>query len=138
MEKLYLERPAEKKGEEAAAEQEVENEVFRKQYIPQTLDQVYDFERDAEKVVKGQKDDLVYRNLLADRIPMSSGNEADAEDTMGGSSEHESEGNGSGSEESDDESRFEKGTPRGKRFEDKEAKKVSAEFCPDYAEANRF
>ena len=31
---------------------------------------------------------------------------------------------GSGSEDSDDESRFEKGTPRGKRFEDKEAKKV--------------
>jgi RIO kinase 1 len=138
LEKLYLERPAQKEGEEAAAEQEVENEVFRKQYIPQTLDQVYDFERDAEKVVKGQKDDLVYRNLLADRIPMSSGNEADAEDTMGGSSEHESKEDGSDSQESDDESRFEKGTPRGKRFEDKDAKKVGYALYPDYAEANRI
>ena len=128
LEKLYAERPAEKEGEQAAAEQEVENEVFRKQYIPQTLDQVYDFERDAEKVGKGQKDDLVYRNLLADKVPMSSGNEADAEDTMGASSEPGSEDEGgSESGESEDESKFEKGTPRGKRFEDKEAKKVS---CP--------
>jgi RIO kinase 1 len=123
LEKLFVERPAVEEGERAAAEQEVANEVFRKQYIPQTLDQVYDIERDAEKVGKGQREDLVYRNLLADKVPMSSGNEADAEDTMGASSTPAS-GGGSGSEDSDDESRFEKGTPRGKRFEDKEAKKV--------------
>lgn len=123
LEKLFVERPAVEEGEKAAAEQEVENEVFRQQYIPQTLDQVYDIERDAEKVGKGQKDELVYRNLLADKAPISSGNEADAEDTMGGSSSQASDA-GSGSEDSDDESRFEKGTPRGKRFEDKEAKKV--------------
>lgn len=123
LEKLFVERPAVEEGEKAAAEQEVENEVFRQQYIPQTLDQVYDIERDAEKVGKGQKDELVYRNLLADKAPISSGNEADGEDTMGGSSSQGSDA-GSGSEDSDDESRFEKGTPRGKRFEDKEAKKV--------------
>ena len=128
LEKLYAERPTVEEGEQAAAEQEVENEVFRKQYIPQTLEQVYDFERDAEKIGSGQKDDLVYRNLLADKIPMSSGNEADAEDTMGGSSSHASEDGASGSAETDDESRFEKGTPRGKRFEDKDTKKVSLLF----------
>ena len=86
LENLFVDRPAQMEGEQAAAQQEVDNEVFRKQYIPQTLDQVYDFERDAEKVGKGQKDDLVYRNLLADKVPMS-GNEADAEDTMGASTE---------------------------------------------------
>jgi RIO kinase 1 len=126
LEKLYLERPAEKEGEEAAAEQEVENAVFRKQYIPQTLEQVYDFERDAEKVGQGQRDDLVYKNLLADKVPMSSGNEADGEETGGVSL-----GSGTESEEeseADDESRFEKGTPRGKRFEDKDAKKVFPSF----------
>ncbi|RDW65521.1 serine kinase RIO1 [Coleophoma crateriformis] len=122
LEKLYVERPAEEDNEQAAAAKEVDNEVFRKQYIPQTLDQVYDIERDAEKVGKGQKDDLIYRNLLADKVPMS-GNEADGEDTMGGSSSHGSDDDGSQDEDSDDESRFEKGTPRGKRFEDKEAKK---------------
>jgi RIO kinase 1 len=123
LEKLFIERPAIEEGEQAAAENEVEKEVFRQQYMPQTLDQVYDFERDAEKIGKGQKEDLVYRNLLADKVPMS-GNEADAEDTVGGSSPL-SEGE-SGSDDSDDESRFEKGTPRGKRFEDKDVKKVCA------------
>jgi RIO kinase 1 len=122
LETLFANRPAVEEGEKAAAEQEVETEVYRQQYIPQTLDQVYDIERDVEKVNKGHKDDLVYRNLLADKVPMSSGNEADAEDTMEGSSPP-SEG-GSGSEDTDDESRFEKGTPRGKRFEDKDAKRV--------------
>ncbi|KAH6668943.1 RIO1 family-domain-containing protein [Halenospora varia] len=121
IEKLFAERPEVEDTEEAAAEQEVQNEVFRQQYIPQNLDQVYDFERDAEKVGKGKKDELVYRNLLADKVPMSSGNEADAEDTMGGDTSP-----GSGAEEgsdTEDESRFEKGTPRGKRFEDKDVKK---------------
>lgn len=119
LEKLFLERPAVKEGEQATADQEVDNEVFRKQYIPQTLDQVYDIERDAEKVGQGQKDDLVYRNLLADKVPQS-GNEADVE----GGSSPQSEGD-SDSEDTDDESRFDKGTPRGKRFEDKDAKKAS-------------
>ncbi|KAH6711975.1 RIO1 family-domain-containing protein [Leptodontidium sp. MPI-SDFR-AT-0119] len=121
LEKLLANRPATEESEQAAAEQEIDNEVFRQQYIPQTLEQVYDIERDAEKIGKGQKDDLVYRNLLADKVPMSSGNEADAEDTMDNSSP-QSEG-ANGSEDSDDESRFEKGTPRGKRFEDKDSKK---------------
>lgn len=126
LEKLYVERPAEREGEAAAAEQEVENEVFRKQYIPQTLEQVYDFERDAERVGRGQGDDLVYRNLLADKVPMSSGNEADGEDTGGASLGTESESADGSDEDDDDENRFEKGTPRGKRFEDKESKKVSS------------
>jgi len=122
LEKLILERPADKEGDEAVAEQEINNEVFRQQFIPQTLEQVYDIERDAEAVGKGQKDDLIYRNLLADRVPMS-GNEADNEDTMGESTPRASEEDESGSEDSDYESRFEKGTPRGKRFEDKDAKR---------------
>lgn len=121
LEKLFSSRPAVQEDEKAAAEQEIQTEVFRQQYIPQNLDQVYDIERDAEKVGKGQKEDLVYRNLLADKV-VQSGNEADAEDTMGGSSPPS--GGESDSESTDDESRFEKGTPRGKRFEDKEVKKV--------------
>jgi RIO kinase 1 len=124
LEKLFVGRPADVESEQATAEREVDKEVFRQQYIPQTLDQVYDIERDVEKVKRGQKNDLVYRNLLADKIPLSSGNEA-SEDTVGaGSSPTSEEDNGSNSDDADDESRFEKGTPRGKRFEDKEAKKV--------------
>lgn len=123
--KVFTERPKEEEGEQAAAKREVESEVFRNQYIPQTLEQVYDIERDADKIGKGQKDDLVYRNLLADKVPMYSGNEADNEDTNEGSSATSSDGMVSVDDDSDDESRFEKDTPRGKRFEDKEAKKVS-------------
>lgn len=123
LERLFSERPVEKEGDAAAAEKEVDNEVFRKQYIPQTLEQVYDFERDAEKVGKGGKDELVYRNLLADKVPMSSGNEADGEDTGGVSLGSDDEDSEDEQGESDDESRFEKGTPRGKRFEDKDARK---------------
>lgn len=124
LENLFANRPVEQEGDAAAAEKQVENEVFRQQYIPQTLDQVYDFERDAEKIGNGGKDELVYRNLLADKIPMSSGNEADGEET-GGASLDSDEDTEEGEGDSDDESRFEKGTPRGKRFEDKEARKVS-------------
>jgi RIO kinase 1 len=126
LEKLFSERPNVEESEQAAADHEVDTQVFRQQYIPQTLEQVYDIERDADKIGKGQKDDLVYRNLLADKVPMS-GNEADVEDTMGGSS---SPGSEEEDDESDteDESRFDKGTPRGKRFEDKDTKKVSCVF----------
>ncbi|TEY83171.1 hypothetical protein BOTCAL_0025g00320 [Botryotinia calthae] len=132
LEKLLLERPEEDETEEAVAKRQVENEVYRQQYIPQTLEQVYDFERDAEKVGKGERGDLVYRNLLAaDKMPMSSGNEADAEDTMGDgtsqASDEDEDGegdeDGEDGDDDDDEKRFEKGTPRGKRFEDKDAKK---------------
>jgi RIO kinase 1 len=108
-------------AEEAAARQEVDNEVFRNQYIPQTLQQVYDIERDAEKIAKGGQDSLVYKNLLADKIvpPIgeTSKNNEDPRHSEGLSSDDDS------SETSDDESRFEKGTPRGKRFEDKDAKR---------------
>lgn len=124
LEKLFIERPAVEEDEQKAAKEEVDKEVFRQQYIPQTLDQVYDIERDAEKIGKGQKDDLVYRNLLADKVSMSSGNEADEEDKAEGSDDSDGGASVSGSDDSDDESRFEKGTPRGKRFEDKDAKKV--------------
>ncbi len=125
---LYEEREQREDGgvtleqaEEAAARQEVDNEVFRNQYIPQTLEQVYDIERDAEKVSKGGQDSLVYKNLLADKIvpsvdEASTNGDADADHDGTSSDEHESS-------DTDDESRFEKGTPRGKRFEDKDAKR---------------
>ncbi|KAJ6263295.1 Serine/threonine-protein kinase [Drechslerella dactyloides] len=102
----------------------VENDVFRQQFIPQTLEQVYDVERDSEMVSKGGKDQLVYKHLLVDGKPVN------AEDKQGSDSEDEEdkegddEQDGSGDESSVDESIFEKGTPRGRKFEDKDEKKV--------------
>ncbi|KAI1484219.1 Serine/threonine-protein kinase Rio1 [Daldinia eschscholtzii] len=112
IEELYASRPAFASDEAAAAELEVDNEVFRNQYIPQTLEQVYDIEKDAQKIEEGEGDKLVYRNLLADQVVLKK-EDRDSEDESG-------EG---AALDSDDESRFEKGTPRGKRFEDKEEKK---------------
>ncbi|KAH7162121.1 RIO1 family-domain-containing protein [Dactylonectria estremocensis] len=102
---------------------EVDNEVFRNQYIPQTLEQVYDIEKDAQKVGKGEGNDLVYSNLLADQVVKP--NDA-AKDDAEESASNEEDGSGASldsDDSEDDESRFEKGTPRGRRFEDKDEKK---------------
>ncbi|KAF1966687.1 Serine/threonine-protein kinase Rio1 [Bimuria novae-zelandiae CBS 107.79] len=98
---------------EEERKQEEDEVVFRNQYIPQTLEQVYDIERDADLVNSGQSNDLIYQGLLAGKpdAPVSQ-NESDASQE------------GSDSDSSDvDESIFDKGTPRGKRNMDKDAKR---------------
>lgn len=108
--------------EEDDASAEVETEVFRRQYIPQTLDQVYDVERDVGEVAKGGQDNLVYRDLLAQKLapeePLADeGESADAmEDDNQDTSDDESR-------DDNDVDSFAKKTPRGKRFEDRDAKK---------------
>ncbi|KAL2820880.1 RIO1 family-domain-containing protein [Aspergillus cavernicola] len=99
---------------------EVDTAVFRQQYIPQTLEQVYDFERDAEKVQAGEGDDLVYRNLLAQEKPARADHEAETNsDVSGGVSITDSDSDSDG----EDKDPFEKKAPRGKRFEDKDTKR---------------
>jgi RIO kinase 1 len=125
IEKLYETRP-DTTSEDHAAQLEVDNEVFRNQYIPQTLEQVYDIEKDAQKVNQGQGNDLVYSNLLADQVIAPKKTE-EADEEEGSTSDTDSEGASlDDDDESHDESRFEKGTPRGRRFEDKDEKKVCA------------
>ncbi|KAF2482747.1 RIO1 family-domain-containing protein [Neohortaea acidophila] len=119
LEKLYATREPEGEGEEAEQEKEVDDEVFRQQYIPQTLQQVYDIERDGDKVQRGEGDSLVYQSLLAEKVAGGDdapGRDADGEDDDKGSDGEEDE---SGSEWS----AREDGPPRGKRFEDKDAKR---------------
>ncbi|KAI1754154.1 RIO1 family-domain-containing protein [Xylaria castorea] len=123
IEQLYASRAESATDDNAVAQQEVDNEVFRQQYIPQTLEQVYDIEKDAERIGHGEGDKLVYRNLLADQVVLpktvdgqiSEGDQSDEGVAL--DSEEESD------EGSDDESKFAKGPPRGKRFEDKDEKK---------------
>ena len=122
IEKLFADVEANPNKEENT--DEVDTAVFRQQYIPQTLEQVYDIERDVEKIRAGEGSDLVYRDLLA-------GEKAKQEENEG--EEHDSDGDGgvsvSGSESDEDEAGgepkdpFAKKAPRGKRFEDKDAKK---------------
>ncbi|KAJ4320403.1 Serine/threonine-protein kinase rio1 [Fusarium piperis] len=123
LEKLYETRP-DATSEDHAAQLEVDNEVFRNQYIPQTLEQVYDIEKDAQKVNQGQGNDLVYSNLLADQVIAPKKTE-EADEEEGSTSDTDGEGASlDDDDESHDESRFEKGTPRGRRFEDKDEKKA--------------
>ena len=123
LEQLHETRQEVETEEQGMADEEVDKEVFRNQYIPQTLDQVYDVERDAEQVGRGGKDDLVYRDLLADQVvtkPSLSTN-GEADDSAKGSDDNSY---GSSAENGDDEEDpFAKKGPRGKRFEDKEVKK---------------
>ena len=115
-----------KKSVDDDADNEVENEVFRQQFIPQTLEQVYDIEKDVEQVAKMGKENLIYGELLADKVkPQNS-------ETIPGDSDSEGEGvplhddsqspAPSGEDDEDSDGSFMK-RPRGKRFEDKDAKK---------------
>jgi RIO kinase 1 len=102
-------------SDEAKNKEELDDEVFRNQYIPQTLNEVYDIERDAELLNTGNREDLIYQGLLADKTATPD-NQANI---------NSSDATDSGSEESDsdvDESLFDKGTPRGKKNMDKDAK----------------
>lgn len=127
---LYESRPAVGEDDQAIANLEVDNEVFRNQYIPQTLEQVYDIEADGQKLGAGQGDSLVYRSLLADQVVLSKDDKSTGEAAEGsaGSDDESDDGaslNESGSESGEDDSR-----PRGKRFLDKDEKRVSQfVFC---------
>lgn len=107
---------------EPTAESEVDTAVFRQQYIPQTLEQVYDIERDVEKVNAGEGSDLVYQDLLAGKpTPKDTavdGDEQSDSDVSGGVSV-----SGSESEDEDEKDPFAAKAPRGKRFEDKDTKR---------------
>ncbi|KAL9018314.1 MAG: hypothetical protein Q9180_008730, partial [Flavoplaca navasiana] len=121
--KLYDER---KDEDEAGDRAEVDAEVFRNQYIPQTLEQVYDVERDVDHINRGGQEDLVYRDLLADKVISEAAQDA-ANIAPANKSDDDFSSRGSeagGSDEDDDESDpFAKKQPRGKRFEDKDSKK---------------
>ena len=132
LEKLYETRPSAADDDAAAAELEVDNEVFRNQYIPQTLEQVYDIEKDAQRLGKGEGGDLVYSNLLADQVvqPKAKADDEASEEGSEESSDESGEGAELESGDDDDENRTDKPRPRGRRFEDKDEKKVSIPTDP--------
>ncbi|KAJ2355516.1 Serine/threonine-protein kinase rio1 [Coemansia sp. RSA 2618] len=51
-------------SDEQLAAVKQDDEVFRQLFIPRTLEEVYDYERDVKKINKGEKDELIYSNLL--------------------------------------------------------------------------
>lgn len=112
-----MEEERESRTEEEKERLQNEDEVFRQQYIPQSLDQVYDIERDAEQIDRGEGDSLVYRALLADKVT----------DPKAGAEGHdEDEDSEVGSDVDSDSSEWfvDDKAPRGHRHEDKEDKKA--------------
>lgn len=121
-------------ADEREAAAEMDDTVFRQQYIPQTLEQVYDIERDVEKLKLGEGESLIYKDLLAQSGPKDSGAEGE-EGESGGSTDED--GDEEGDEDDDSEGEVdengepvrrrkwdEDARPRGKRFEDKDEKKA--------------
>ena len=112
----------------AAAEEttvgDVETKVFRNQFIPQTLEQVYDFQRDADRVGQGEQGDLIYSNLLATGTQQGTSTSAKADQTETANFDHpNSEFSDEDPESGDEPESVGKDRPRGKRFVDKDAKK---------------
>jgi RIO kinase 1 len=98
-------------------EDEVDNEVFRKQHIPQSLREVQDVERDHGQLTSDGAENVIYSGLLADeKSQQKKQDESDADTAESGLEDVEQ------SEEHSDED-FETQAPRGKRFQDKDAKK---------------
>ena len=123
---LYEKRPQDEDGDgDDNAQAEVDNEVFRNQYIPQTLEQVYDVERDVGEVAKGGQDNLVYRDLLAEKLASSiPAAETDEGPEVNGTIQEQSSNEDVDVNcSSDERDPFAKKGPRGKRFEDKDVKK---------------
>lgn len=99
--------------------------IFMASYIPRHLGEVYDPERDVERVQRGEGRDLIYARsggvgiVGIEEDGVAGGEESDSE---------EEEGEEGSEEEAEDEEGkdggFEKTAPRGKRHEDREAKKV--------------
>jgi RIO kinase 1 len=115
---------------------EVDNQVFRQQYIPQTLDEVYDAERDIAQIKIEGRDALVYKDLLANDIhnpnkaqhnPDSAPSEDEDDENQGAHLDHsalsDEATNSSAASQSGDEDEEHSSRPRGKRFQDKDAKK---------------
>lgn len=137
------ERPAATANTAAKSQEskDQDEQVFRQQYIPQTLDQVYDVERDAEKVARGQAHELVYSSLLAPATKPHASAANRSEAVVVPKAHHDSDtspasapGSSSSSindheHASDDEDREGDRSeetprqPRGKRFEDKTLRK---------------
>ncbi|KAM7183265.1 putative serine threonine-protein kinase [Naviculisporaceae sp. PSN 640] len=124
IEELYKIRETVAENDEAAAAAlEVDNEVFRNQFIPRTLDEVYDIEKDARKLDAGKGDELVYKNLLADQVVTEKATEEEGGEEDSGSGDGASVDDGSDDSSEVDQSIFEKGRPRGRKFDDKDEKK---------------
>ncbi|KAJ1678827.1 Serine/threonine-protein kinase rio1, partial [Spiromyces aspiralis] len=53
---------------EQLRQQMLDDQVFRQSYIPRTLQEVFDYERDVEKINRGEIDDIIYSKMVGFNI----------------------------------------------------------------------
>jgi RIO kinase 1 len=115
---------------QAGATSAHEDSIFMQSYIPRTLNEVYDPERDVEKLKKGEGKGLIYADMIGLVEPSkksSSGSDVHFGGDAGSSDDIESEEDQESREDDEETDRkkgFEERIPRGHRHEDREAKKV--------------
>lgn len=127
--------------EEREGEREVEERVFRQAYIPRNLFEVVDPERDVGIIERGGKDDLIYAKFLNVQETKSQNTQGVLSQNSEESKVTEEANEETTESESDDEDTEseEDGMerPRGKRYEDKEAKKERKQKVKDEARERR-
>lgn len=120
-------------------DEQLEDAVFMRSYIPRTLNEVYDPERDAAKVSRGEGADLIYGDItgvVAANKTVAGREGAGSTKGVHFTADVDDNGDGEGTDEDDDEDGSDdddegggekdlsKKPPRGHRHEDKDAKKV--------------
>ncbi|KAK9240825.1 RIO1 family-domain-containing protein [Lipomyces kononenkoae] len=105
---------------EPVPEDAVDDATFRKMYIPQTLEQVYNIERDVDRIKSGEGHELVYKDLVHLDIKDSTDSESESESDEASIDQDEESSEESGSGRS-----FEERPTilKGKKFENKDEKK---------------
>jgi RIO kinase 1 len=104
-------------------QEEVDERVFRQAYIPKSLFEVVDPERDVGIVQQGGKDDLIYAKLLD--VQETQPQPREKPDQQKGDLAKDEDDDDTESTDSEESSEDDSNKPRGKRHEDKEAKKVN-------------
>ncbi|GAA5846150.1 hypothetical protein JCM9279_005837 [Rhodotorula babjevae] len=155
---------AQARGEEEQQRPTASDEaVFAQAYIPRTLDQVYDAERDVEKVLRGEGKGLIYADITGvANIHLGGGKKGEEEqgdeaaaaapgkvegapvrkegeegpERSGDESEGSDDGSDDGEDGSDDDEDQER-RPRGKKHEDKDDKKKRKQETKEKAREKR-
>lgn len=96
-------------------EEAIDDAVFREIYIPQNLEQVYDVERDVEKVQQGEAGSLIYKDFL------KNGDEQKSEEESGSDSD---EDDSESDDEDDDYDVWAEKFAKPKKFADREENKA--------------
>ncbi|KAF7730189.1 protein kinase rio1 [Apophysomyces ossiformis] len=144
----------------------LEEDIFMKSYIPQKLDEVIDIERDTQLIAEGEGKDLVYANLLGKSGSEGKGDAKDTsttkhisfeklnikdneqeedddeeDDVLSVSDDSDSDTDDDDSDLSDEEHDSEERTSaahtKGKKHEDKEAKKLRKQKAKEEAKERR-